>query len=92
VPPGRHIVRTLRPAALDPAPRTAPSFTRPLHQSGSGIPAGTDETFFVLHLLSHGTSWRRIYLQGIDNAEIIDTVHARRAPMIPASAGLRALR
>ena len=29
-----------------------------------------------------------IYLQGIDNAEIIDTVHARRAPMIPASAGL----
>ncbi len=27
-----------------------------------------------------------IYLQGIDNAEIIDTVHARRAPMIPASA------
>jgi len=24
-----------------------------------------------------------IYLQGVDNAEIIDTVHARRAPMIP---------
>ena len=32
-----------------------------------------------------------IYLQGIDNAEIIDTVHARRPPMIPASAGLRAM-
>jgi site-specific recombinase XerD len=30
-----------------------------------------------------------IYLQGIDNSEIIDTVHARRPPMIPASAGLR---
>jgi site-specific recombinase XerD len=29
-----------------------------------------------------------IYLQGIHNAEIIATVHARRAPMIPASAGL----
>ena len=29
-----------------------------------------------------------IYLQGIDNAEIIDIVHARRAPMIPASAAL----
>jgi len=28
-------------------------------------------------------------LQGIDSAEIIDTIHARRAPMIPASAGLR---
>ena len=30
-----------------------------------------------------------VYLQGIDDAEITDTVHARRAPMIPASAGLR---
>ena len=30
-----------------------------------------------------------IYLQGIDNAEIIDTVHARRPPVIPATAGLR---
>ena len=33
-----------------------------------------------------------VYLEGTDNAEIIDTVHARRAPMIPASAGLRQLR
>lgn len=30
-----------------------------------------------------------VYLEGIDSAEIIDTVHARRAPMIPAAAGLR---
>src|SRR5215216_2392669 len=30
-----------------------------------------------------------IYLQGIDNTEIIDTVHARRAPMIPVNASLR---
>jgi integrase/recombinase XerD len=30
-----------------------------------------------------------IYLQGIDNAEIIDTVHSRRAPMVPVSASLR---
>jgi site-specific recombinase XerD len=29
------------------------------------------------------------YLQGIDNAEIINTIHHRRAPMIPATAGLR---
>jgi integrase/recombinase XerD len=27
-----------------------------------------------------------IYLQGIDNAEIIAAVHARRPPMIPVSA------
>ncbi len=30
-----------------------------------------------------------VYLQGIDNSEIIDTVHARPAPMLPASEGLR---
>ena len=30
-----------------------------------------------------------IYLQGIDSAEIIDAVHARRAPMIPVDASLR---
>ncbi len=30
-----------------------------------------------------------IYLQGIDNAEITDTVHARRAPMVPVSPSLR---
>ena len=30
-----------------------------------------------------------VYLQGIDNAEIIETVHARRAPMIRVSASLR---
>ena len=29
-----------------------------------------------------------IYLQGIDNAEIIDAVHARRAPMVRVSASL----
>lgn len=29
------------------------------------------------------------YLQGIDTAEIIETIHSRRAPMIPASAGLK---
>ena len=29
-----------------------------------------------------------IYLQGIDSAEIIDIVHARRAPMIPAGSAL----
>jgi integrase/recombinase XerD len=29
------------------------------------------------------------YLQGIDNAEIINTIRHRTAPMIPATAGLR---
>jgi site-specific recombinase XerD len=30
-----------------------------------------------------------VYLQGIDSGEIIETVHARRGPMIPVSASLR---
>jgi site-specific recombinase XerD len=30
-----------------------------------------------------------IYVQGIDNSEIIETVHARPAPTLPTSAGLR---
>ncbi len=30
-----------------------------------------------------------VYLQGIDNSEIIDTVHGRAAPVIPATAGLQ---
>jgi hypothetical protein len=29
------------------------------------------------------------YLQGIDNAELIDSVHAQRALMIPVSTSLR---
>lgn len=31
-----------------------------------------------------------VYLRGIDNHEIIDTVHERRAPVMSATAGLRA--
>jgi integrase len=30
-----------------------------------------------------------VYLQGIDNAEIIETVHSGRTPMIPVSASPR---
>ena len=30
-----------------------------------------------------------VYLQGIDSGEIIETVHARRAPMMPVSVSLR---
>jgi integrase len=29
------------------------------------------------------------YLQAIDNAEIINAVHHRKAPMIPATTGLK---
>jgi integrase/recombinase XerD len=30
-----------------------------------------------------------IYLQGIDTTELIDTVHSRRAPMVPVHSSLR---
>jgi integrase/recombinase XerD len=29
-----------------------------------------------------------VYLQGIDNTEVISAVHSRQAPTMPASAGL----
>jgi integrase/recombinase XerD len=29
-----------------------------------------------------------VYLQGIDSGEIVDVVHGRRAPVIPAAAAL----
>ena len=89
MPPGRRIVGTLHPTPRDPAPEVAPSFAGPLHQPGAGIPADTDEMSVFRHLLSHGASWRSIYLQGIDNTETIDTVHARHAPMIPVHSSLR---
>jgi hypothetical protein len=44
--------------------------------------------FIVRHLLSHGATWRTTYLQGISSEEVISTVHARRAPMMHASASL----
>jgi hypothetical protein len=42
----------------------APSFSGPLHQPAAGIPASTDETFVVLHLLSPGASRRTINYYG----------------------------
>lgn len=29
-----------------------------------------------------------VYLQGIDNSEIVDTIYVRASPVTPASAGL----
>ena len=44
----------------------------------------------IQHQLGHANlGITSIYLEGIDNAEIIDAVHARRPPMLPATAGLR---
>jgi Group II intron, maturase-specific domain len=52
-----------------------PSFSEPLHQPGAGIPAGTDEMFVVLHLLSRGASRRTINYYGrFYRTELIQTL------------------
>jgi hypothetical protein len=44
----------------------------------------------IQHQLGHGNlGITSVYLQGIDSGEIIETVLARRAPIIPVSASLR---
>lgn len=44
----------------------------------------------IQHQLGHANlGITPVYLQGIDNSEIINTVFARPAPVLPASAVLR---
>jgi len=68
----------------------------PWLQLRATMPVGA--LFCVMHGATCGRRGRRrhanlgissIYPQGIDSAEIIDTVHACRQPMISATAGLR---
>jgi hypothetical protein len=66
-----------RAASTPPRPRGLSSRTRACRSTSSNANSG--------HTNLGVTS---IYLQGIDNAEIIATVHARLAPMMPATAGL----
>ncbi len=57
----------------------------PIEMAGEGVPLN-----IIQRQLGHtDLGVTSTYLQGIDNAEIINAVHARRAPMMPASAGLR---
>jgi site-specific recombinase XerD len=68
--------------------RFAPHQLRPAHAvelAREGVPLNV-----IQRQLGHtNLGVTSIHLQGIDNAEIIATVHARKAPMIPASTGLR---
>ncbi len=57
----------------------------PLRWPARGVPAN-----IIQRQLGHtDLGVTSTYLQGIDSAEIINAVYARRAPMMPASAGLR---
>ena len=66
-----------------PTLRAAPATARTRGRDGrEGVPL-----IVIQRQLGHSNlGITSVYLQGIDNAEIIETVHARRAPMIPVSA------
>jgi len=75
-------------AAADVRRRFAPHQLRHAHaveMAHEGVPL-----IVIQRQLGHSNlGITSIYLEGIDNAEIIDTVHARRAPMVSVSASLR---
>src|SRR4051812_26746929 len=90
LPDGAHAVG----AALRPATPTSAS-RPPRVQSQRPIQGSTGSTAesvaglpYHPHIQHRNLGVTSIYLQGIDPDEIIQTVHARRAPMIPASVGL----
>ncbi len=68
--------------------RFAPHQLRHAHaveMAREGVPLNV-----IQRQLGHGNlGVTSTYLQGIDNAEIINTIHSRRPPMMPATAGLR---
>ena len=70
--------------------RFAPHQLRHAHaveMAREGVPLNV-----IQRQLGHGNlGVTSTYLQGIDNAEIINTIHGRRPPMMPATAGLRLL-
>ena len=78
MPPGRHVVRALDAAGARFRALAALSFSGPLHQPRAGIPASTDEMFVVLHLLSHGASWRTFDFLGF----AIKRVRGRHGRMV----------
>jgi site-specific recombinase XerD len=92
---GRHLVKRRRTSrsAQDrarrrcPARRFVPHRLRHAHAvelAREGVPL-----IVIQRQLGHSNlGITSIYLQGIDNAEIIETVHARRQPMIPVSTSL----
>jgi Phage integrase family len=76
----RRRSRSAAPLRAPPAPSRPRRRDGPRRRSADRHPAPTRAQHLGI------TS---VYLQGIDSGEIIETVHARRAPMIPVSASLR---
>ncbi len=86
----RSRTRSLRRLAVRAGVRRrfAPHQLRHAHaveMAREGVPLNV-----IQRLLGHANlGITSVYLKGINNSEIIETVHARPAPMLPASAGLR---
>jgi integrase len=85
--------RTRRPAAdgrgsaacRDASRRISCTTPTRLKMAHEGVPL----IVIQRHLGHSNLGITSIYLQGVDNAEIIEAVHARRAPMVSVSASLR---
>jgi integrase len=75
-----------RPCGCASAIRAAPTPTRArVEMAREGVSLNV-----IQRQLGHANlGITSVYLQGIDNSEIIETVGARAAPTLPASAGLR---
>jgi hypothetical protein len=99
--PSNRLARSVLPIAIqrqlghymgDPLPANVtrqgpPKITT--HNAGSMRLVGPRSLRDLPHIQHSDLGITSVYLQGIDNREIIETVHARRAPMIPVSASLR---
>jgi integrase len=85
-PPETNFAAPRSRPAFDAASRRTSSATRtPAELAREGVPL-----VIVQRQLGHSNlGITSVYLQGIDNAEIIETVHARRAPMLPVSTSPR---
>jgi site-specific recombinase XerD len=85
-PPGADLRRTAVAAGV--RRRFAPHQLRHAHAvelAREGVPL-----IVIQRQLGHSNlGITSVYLQGIDNAEIIETVDARRGPMIPVNTSLR---
>jgi integrase len=65
----------------DASRHTSSATTHAVEMAREGVPL-----IVIQRQLGHSNlGITSVYLQGIDNAEIIETVHARRAPMMPAA-------
>jgi integrase len=86
--PPRHAPSSGAPPPQRERRRFAPHQLRHAHaveMAREGVPLSV-----IQRQLGHGNlGITSVYLQGIDSGEIVETVHARRAPVIPVSASLR---